>query len=114
MGWRSRLLGVIRISGLRNGALTWRRSRWKYWAGVSVGHLHVVVGAKLKKALQPGAGMLRPQAFPAVGQQQGQPAQLLPLGLAAGDKQIDDALGVVDKIAELGLPQVRVWGRVTA
>ncbi len=74
------------------------------WGG-RVGHLHVVIGAKLEKTLQSGAGMLRSQALPAVGQQQGQSAQLLPLGLAAGDKQVDDALGVIDKIAELGLPQ---------
>ncbi len=30
----SRLLGVIRTSGLRNARCFWRRSAWKYWAGV--------------------------------------------------------------------------------
>jgi hypothetical protein len=33
-GNRRRLFGVNRISGLACGWRIWRRSRWKYWAGV--------------------------------------------------------------------------------
>ena len=33
-GRRSRLFGVITISGRGFDTSAWRRSRWKYWAGV--------------------------------------------------------------------------------
>ena len=73
--------------------------------GRRIGHLHVLFGAQLQKALRPGAGVFRSHPLVPVRQQQHQPAHALPLGLAAGDVLVDNHLGAVDKIPELRLPQ---------
>ena len=58
----------------------WRRSRWKYCAGVvQLAHLHVVLGAQREEALDARAGVLRPLPFEAVRQQHHQAAGLAPL-----------------------------------
>jgi hypothetical protein len=52
--------------------------------------------------------------FHAVGQEKDEPRLPDPLGLSAGDELVDDALGRVGEVPELGLPQhqrVRVCHR---
>ena len=70
-----------------------------------VAHLHIVLGTQLQKPFQSGTGVFRPEPFQPVGQQQPQTTEALPLGLAAGNKQVNHGLCVVDKIAELGFPK---------
>ena len=99
------LLGVITISGLRKLRFICRRSMWKYWAGVEAhADLHVVLGAQLQEALEPGAGMFRPRAFVAVRQQHHQAAVALPFRFARRHELVDDDLGAVAEVAELRLP----------
>ena len=69
--WRSRLFGVITISGLRKRAqhlpaqhVEHLRRRGGH------AHLHVVLGAQLQEALQARRGMLGPLAFVAMRQEQ--------------------------------------------
>ena len=76
--------------------------------------LHIVLGGELDKALDAGAGMLRPLAFVAVGQQQDQPGEQVPLGFAGADELVDDGLRDVDEVAELRLPQHQRLGIVAA
>ena len=54
--------------------------------------------------------MLRALAFEAMGQQQHQTAQPLPLALRTGQIKIDHGLGIVDKIPELGFPDDKLPG----
>ena len=49
--------------------------------------------------------MLGALALVAVGQEQGKAAGLAPLGLGGGQELVDDDLGAVGEVAELGLPQ---------
>ena len=114
-GRRSRLLGVMMIRGLRQGRSIWRRRAWKYWAGRGqVHHLEIVLGGHGQEALQARAGMLGTHALEAVGQQHDEAGQAAPLLLGAGDELIDDGLGHVDEVAELGLPDDQALGRVQA
>ena len=69
-----------------------------------VGHPDVVLGGEHEEALQPGAGVLRPLALEAVGEQQHQAALLAPLVLGGHDELVDDDLAAVDEVAELRLP----------
>ena len=80
-GRRSRLLGVMTTSGRWRVRRAWRRSRWKYCAGVvRVGDPDVALGGELEEALQPGARVLRALALVAVRQQQREPRGEPPLG----------------------------------
>ncbi len=77
--------------------------------------LDVVLGAELEEPLEPGAGVLGPLAFVAVRQEHDQPAASAPLRLGRGDELVDDHLGAVGEVAELGLPHdqhVRLVQRV--
>ena len=70
-----------------------------------VDDLHVLLGGEQQPALDARARMLRPLALEAVGQQDDEAAQPVPLVLGAGDELVDDHLGRVDEIAELSLPE---------
>ena len=70
-------------------------------------HLHVVLGAELQEALEARRGMLRPLPFVAVRQEQREPADAAPLGLARADELVDDHLRAVREVAELALPRSR-------
>ena len=48
------------------------------------------------------------------GKQQDQPGELLPFVLRAGDELVNDDLGGVDEVAELGFPQHQPVGAVEA
>ena len=82
--------------------------------GGRVDDLDVVLGGQTEEALQAGAGVLGALPFEAVRQQQDQAAQPAPLVLGAGDELVDDHLGGVDEVAELGLPQNQPVGAVQA
>ena len=78
--------------------------------GREIADLDVVLGASLKEALEPRAGMFRALAFVAVRQQQHDPARPLPFRFRRDDELIDDGLRAVRKIAELRFPQAKhVW-----
>ena len=70
-----------------------------------VRHPHVVLGAQLEEPFQAGAGVLRPLALEAVGKEHDQAGALAPLGETGGDELIDDDLGHIDEVAELGFPE---------
>ena len=92
--------------------------------GATVGHDHVahgqllhlelvvlgreilgIVCRHLEESLRLGAAVLGSHPLHAVGQQHHQAALPHPLGLAGGDELVDDALGGVAEVPELGLPQ---------
>ena len=80
-----------------------------------VDDLHVVLGAELEEALEARARVLRALSLVAVRQEQDQAAHAAPLELGRGEQLIDDDLGAVDEVAELGLPDgqgPRVGARV--
>ena len=70
-----------------------------------VGDLHVVFGAKLQEALEPGRRMLRSLTFIAVRQQADEPGHSQPLALARRDELVEHDLRAVGEVAELRLPQ---------
>ena len=104
-------LGVKMISGLRiprrsGPPCIWRRSTWKYCAGVLAFTTCMLFSAhSVQEALDARAGMLGTLAFVAVRQQQHQAAGLAPLGFGAGDELVDHDLRAVGEVAELRLPQ---------
>ena len=65
---------------------------------------HVVLGAQRHEPLDPGRGVVGALALEAVRQQQHHAGALAPLLLAGGDELVEDRLGAVDEVAELGLP----------
>ena len=71
----------------------------------AVGDLHVVFGAKLQEALEPGRRVLRPLALIAVRQQADEAGHAQPLALARGDELVEDHLRAVGEVAELRFPQ---------
>ena len=68
------------------------------------GDLDVLFGAELKEPLEAGAGVFGALPFVAVGQEHDQAAGPAPLRLGRGDELVDDDLGAVGEVAELGLP----------
>jgi hypothetical protein len=103
------------ISGFLKSRFTWRRRRWKYWAGVvtfttwmlSSAHACRKRSRRAEECSGPG-----PRSRAAGG---GRCRRALPLRLAAHDELVDDHLGAVREVAELGLPEaehVRVVERV--
>lgn len=64
-----------------------------------------IVAAHLQEALDAARRVLGSHALHAVGQQHHQARLAHPLGLTAGDELIDDRLGRVAEVSELGLPQ---------
>ena len=73
--------------------------------GGGVRHPEVVLGAEGEEALQAGGGMFRSLSFLAMGQEEHQAAGLVPLLLRAREELVDDHLGAVGEIAELGFPE---------
>ena len=69
-----------------------------------VADLHVVFGAQLQEAFEAGVGVFGPLALVAVGQEHDEAGVLAPLAFAGADELVDDRLGHVDEVAELGLP----------
>lgn len=59
---------------------------------------------ELEVALEATGGVLGTLAVVAVGKGHDEAGALHPLDLAGGDELVDDALGVVGEVAELGLP----------
>ncbi len=83
--------------------------------GGGVRHPHVVLRAELQEALRAAGRVVRALALLAVREQQHQRGLLAPLHLAGREELVDDRLGAVDEVAELGLPEdqrVRVLHRV--
>ena len=69
-----------------------------------IADLYVICSTQLQKPFEARAGMFRAKTFKTMGQHQHQTAQALPFGLPAGDKQVNNGLGIIDKVAELGFP----------
>ena len=102
---RSIDFGVKTISGRCSLSRFWRRSRWKYDAGVD-GWATVMASSahSVEEPLDAGRRVVGALALVAVRQQQHDAGLLAPLGLAGGDVLVDDGLGAVDEVAELRLP----------
>ena len=82
---------------------------------MTVGDLHVVFGAELQEALEPGRGVLRTLAFIAMRQQADEARHAQPLALARRDELVEHHLRAVGEVAELGFPQrqrVRLGQRI--
>ena len=77
-------------------------------------NLNVVEGGKLEEPLNARAGMLGALAFEAVRQEEHDAAEAAPLGFSAGDELVDDNLGGVGEVAELGLPHYEAFRAVEA
>ena len=78
--------------------------------GGRVGDPDVALGGELDEALDAGARVLGPGALVAVRQQQGEAGDLAPLRLGGDDEAVDDHLGGVAEVAELGLPEDQALG----
>ncbi len=103
--WRSRLFGVMTMSGLRNDAQHLPAQHVEHLRGRRRhAHRHVVLGAELQEALEARRGVLGTLPFVAVRQEQRQPADATPLGLARGDELVDDDLRAIGEVAELAFP----------
>ncbi len=74
--------------------------------GRRAGHhdLHVFVVAQPQEPLEPRAGVFGTLALEAVRQQEHDAAEMPPLLFGTDDELIDDHLGRVGEVAELGLP----------
>ena len=105
-GWRSMLFGVKTMRGLRQRAEGLTAEEVEVLGGGGgLGDLDVVVGGELEEALHAGAGVLGALAFVAVGEEHDEAGEETPLGFAGGDELVDDDLGSVGEVAELGLPE---------
>lgn len=70
---------------------------------------HVLI-RELEEALRTTTAVLGTLAFEAVGEEHGKTAHAEPLLLTRGDELIDDDLGTVAKVTELGLPDDEAVG----
>ena len=70
-----------------------------------INDLDVVLRGELEKTLQAGARMLGSHSLESVGQKQNNRTQPVPFVLSAGDELINDHLGGVDEVTELGFPE---------
>src|ERR1035438_1238135 len=61
--------------------------------------LDIVLGGELDEALDSRAGMFRTLAFVAVGQEQDDAGEQVPLGFSGADELVDDGLRDVDEVA---------------
>src|ERR1700677_1623265 len=75
--------------------------------------LNIVLGAELQKALNAGAGVLRPLAFVAVRQKQDKTGKQVPFGFAGGNELVDDGLCHIYEITELRFPKYERFRIVT-
>ena len=78
-----------------------------------VADLHVVFGTELQEAFEAGVTVFRALAFVAVRKEHHQAAVFAPFAFAGAQKLIDDRLGHVDEVTELGFPDDQS-GRVGA
>src|SRR4051794_22080457 len=78
---RSSDFGVKTTSGFFFGDRAWRRSRWKWLAGVLGTAPDVVLGAQLEVPLEPAGRVVGALALVRVRQQDRQRAELTPLDL---------------------------------
>src|SRR5262249_30636694 len=78
--------------------------------GRTIRHLHVVFGAELEIALEPGRGVLRPLPLVAMRQKTDKTRHPEPLALAGGDELVKNNLCAVGKITELSLPEHQAIG----
>src|SRR5213594_4104101 len=70
-----------------------------------IADLQVVLSAQRQEALEPGAGVFGALAFVTVGEQQYEIARLTPLCFGAGNEIVNDDLGCVGEVSELGFPE---------
>ena len=80
-----------------------------------VADVHVVFGRQHHEPLDASGGVLGALSLEAVGQQHDQATVLVPLVLCGDDELVDDDLGSVGEVAELGFPQhecLRVRDRI--
>ena len=77
-------------------------------------NLDIVVDGKFQKTLQARARMLRSLPFEPMGKEEHKPAQPAPLFFGADKELIDDDLGRIDEVSELGLPKNQPVGTVQA
>ena len=112
-GRRSSDFGVMITSGRCLATRAWRRSRWKYCAGVVRFATRMLPSAAScrKRSMRPG-GVLGPRALVAVREQQRQARRLAPLRQRRDDELVDDHLRGVDEVAELRLPEHERLGRL--
>ena len=76
-----------------------------------VDELDVVLGSREQEALDARRRVLRTLAVIAVRKQQDETVALPPLVLGGDEVLVDDHLGAVDEVAELGLPEHQRLGR---
>ena len=70
-----------------------------------IGHGHVVLGAQLEEAFDACRRVVRPLAFVPMRQKKDDRGALTPFLLRAADELVDDGLGTIEEVAELGLPE---------
>ncbi len=73
-------------------------------------NLNVVFRGQLQETFDASAGVFRPLALVAMGQQHHQTGEQVPFGFAGADKLVDDGLGNIHKVSELGLHKTRASG----
>ena len=81
------------------------RRRWR-------DDLEIVFGGEEQESFEAGARMLGAFAFEGVRQEQHDAAEAAPLVFGTGDELVDDHLGRVDEVAELGFPEDEAFGVV--
>src|SRR5579885_724252 len=84
--------------------------------GRRLANLEVVAGSKLQKAFNSSARVFRALSFIAVGQEQYQAREQVPLEFTGNDELINDRLRNIGKVAELRLPKhqgLRIIAAVT-
>ena len=102
-------------SGLRYGRSTWRRSAWKYCAGVvKLQTCQLSLTDSVEEAIETRVRVLGPLPLHAVRQQQDEAAHAVPLRLRRGQELVDDDLRGVHEVAELRLPDREPLGHVEA
>src|ERR1017187_4147548 len=77
----------------------------------AIHNLNVVFGALLQKTFNAATGMFGTLALITVRQQEYQPCHSPPLVFRTGDELIDNNLGSVKKIPELGFPDDQISRR---
>src|ERR1022692_4126489 len=76
--------------------------------------LDIVFRGELNEAFDASAGVFRSLTFVAVREKHHHAGEQIPFGFAGGDELVDDGLGYVDEVAELGFPEDQSFGIVAA
>src|SRR5207253_8767878 len=82
------------------------------WQRGRVNALGVVLGTPREEARGPGRRVLRALPFIRVRQEENEAARTVPLRFTRCEELIDDDLGAVDEVAELGFPDHEAGGVV--